>query len=267
MPELDIAFAEITRFMKITRRRLENLESQEYPPGGIGPFLLLPELRGFWPMSGMDADYNVQDMSLNGNLAENIDGVEFGLTSKFLPYSIFDGGLPGSYFKIAHSASISDFDELTFGCFVYMNTVPSNHPDDRGVIGKQGMGVRGWGMSISHANTHCGFSENGSNNFFIHNTGNTLLPNTWYFLVCRISKPNTTMVIDLFINGVLVATSDTTAVSIYQNTEDVIIGAYPTFSSGDIQTLDGYIALPFVSASALPNILISSLYSNIKPLL
>ena len=244
----------LSQFTRIMGREAV-LSGQTFFPDLVSAHLLLPGLRGFWPMSSIDETGLVYDLSGQGNHLTNNNGATFGVTGRHVPYVEFDG--------VNQSLSRTDDDGLdvspniTVGCWVNMDVFAK-----MGLISKNGgSGNRSYllqvwdGVPLPWAATGwlMNMSVGGVNFVAAAPSVGTKPPvlGTWYHVVGRHDVND----FHVFINGVKSYRAAGNS-GIYNSAADFVIG--DTTDSGG--ALDGRVALPFVCASSLPDELILWLY-------
>lgn len=219
-------------------------------------FTLLPGLRGFWPMSAIDASGNAMDHSVNGQMLTYNGNGMYDLDNA-APYIALDGA--GDY--LSH-VDIGLYDIL--GTESYVNTA------------LRGLTFGGWfyhaGMGDSEAyiskysvsgNLSYYLLKNTADKvqFIISSNGTALtsmsldreiLVETWTFAVGRFIPGASQSV---FVNSE-VGTASTTVTSIFNSNAPLQVGN----GANNAHYLEGRASLCFLCAAALPSALIGNLY-------
>lgn len=234
----------------------------------VGPFLLLPGLRGFWPMSAFESGGNAFDQSGNGRILTYNGNPTYNY-DKLVPYINLDG--TGDYLSRADEAGLDILGSesyvasaargLTIGGWFWIDVLPG--ANGAGYIAKwndAGVNQRSYLIWHSTAANVIGFyiSSLGTG-ATIFSIDSSIVPaiSQWYFIVGRFD-PSTELAI--WINGV----KDTNAVAIpaaiFNSTASLTIGRWEGGGAG-VQYLDGRASLNFLCAAALSDDIIGELFS------
>lgn len=240
-------------------RRVDMLPRPELSPDLISPYLALPGLRGFWPMSSFNENGNAYDMSeqnrtltYNGNPTYNYDNV--------VPYIDLDG--TGDYLSRADEAGLDILGTETYVAAAVRGLSWGGwlYPEETGtlehILTKWGApGQRAYRISLEANNTFtANISDDGTN--YDTATSAVVAMNTWYFVVGRFD-PSTE--IDIFVNEVEVVQA-TARASIFNSNTSFEIGSRAA-GSGPFQ---GWASLCFLCATYLSDAIISSLFQQTR---
>jgi len=240
------------------------LPRPELSPDLVSPFLALPGLRGFWPMSSFNEAGNAYDMSeqgrtltYNGNPTYNYDGVA--------PYIDLDG--TGDFLTRGDEAGLDILGTetyvaaavrgLTLGCWAYFNNV---------AVAAECIMTKGDGLVAATAywldrgalgNARFIISDGAA--FQIAGGAIALQQDTWYFLVGRF-EPSTEAAI--FVNSVQVGSDVAGIPAVLLNVgANFDIGSY---NNGTGLLMTGRVSLAFLCTSLLSEAIISSLFQQTR---
>jgi hypothetical protein len=243
------------------RNRIAALEPLEQPlPSAVAPFLLLPGLRGFWPMSAFDSSGNAQDQSghahhltYNGNPTYNYTGLA--------PHIMLDG--VGGYLSRADEADLDITGTeayvaaaargLTVGGWFYHQNAAGTEEQ---IIAKYAAAgdQRSWQMRRwTTGAAQVLISSDGTAGTLLTAGGATLAASTWYHIVARF-VPSTSLAI--CVNGVWSSVVVAVPASIHSGTAALNVG----FS------LPGRASLCFLCAAALSDTQIASIFNATRAL-
>lgn len=220
--------------------------------------LLLPGLRGFWPMSARDENDMAIDiagaarhLTNNGTTPWEISGLR--------SYPVFNGS--SQYLSRADEAGLDITGGLTMGCWVYVDDLPGS---EAGVIGKYGAaGQRSYVIRLSSTGTFIfGVTNNGTAETSV--TSAVRAVDNWYF-VCARYRPSAELA--LWVNSVKVTNTTSIPASLHSGTAAFEIGAY----NGAANYLDGRVALAWLCGDALyqsgyDDVIIETLYHLTRPM-
>ena len=249
--------------------RLRDLETAEHAPEFISPFLALPLLRGFWPMSstwnaGGSVDLSVQGRSLtyNGNPTYNCDGL--------VPYIDLDG--TGDFLNRADEPALDILGTeawvaaaaqgLTIGCWTQTSVAATA----QSIFGK-------WNTVGDNRSYELVTTAADRFQFQITNLG-TLADvdaitdsvdydvDEWYFIVGRF-EPNAAggAAIYIDVNGRTTTLAAGIPASLFNSNADLVIGASDN-GAADLYT--GYVSLAFLCASCLSIDISNSLFQQTR---
>lgn len=220
----------------------------------VGRHLLLPEIKGFWPMSGTDSSGNVIDF---GNLARTL--TNNGAT----PRAIYGDLVPYSDFTPASSQSLSRASEgglngtaaFTLGGWFWTDSIAAGTV---GLIGKYTTAgnLRSYLLSRSTATLRGIVSSNGTATTVVDHT-TSLTTGSWFHAALRY-VPSTSL--DIYLNGVKVTNTTSIPASINSNASIFYIGAFEATNFHD-----GRACLCFLCTDDLPDQMIEELYLSAAP--
>ena len=230
----------------------------------IAPFLALPGLRGFWPMSAFDASANVFDQSGNVRTMAAAGTPRFGYDG-LAPYAEFDGS--GDYLTRADETALDVTGGesyvvtpgLTLGGWFYFDNAASAN---EGLITK-------WLASANLSYMLCRTSggvgaiqvtSDGTSGTQVTSAASVLCTVAgWNFIAGRV-VPSTTL--DLWQNGTQYTNSTSIPAAIHAGSANFVIGGW----SGGTGLLTGRASLCFLCAAALSDDIVSALYQRTRPL-
>ena len=225
------------------------------------PFIHLPALRAYWPMS----------IVRSTGAAEDHAGTSVGLLRQGGPLYGYDGnayielGISNGYMATASSALnitgteawiASSLRGLTIGGWFWVDDATV---DPGGLISKFGPSPQ-YGFSLT-------WTEVNQPRFMISGNGTTVvlveysvrLVSTWYFIVGRFT-PSTEVAI--FVNDDKVINTTTTPASINVSTQNFEVGRY---FNNNANIVEGRARDVFVCTAALSDETLSSLYQATRP--
>ena len=236
----------------------------------IDTFMNIPGLVGFWPMSSVQRSTgNAYDLSSqNRTLSYNGNPI-YNIYNDIMPYIDLDG--TNDYLSrpsetdldITGTETIYDSSVrgLTIGGCYWFDAIGTNnglHTKFDGTISGSS-----WSMSLNSfgLTNSCTFNVFSSpNQHPISSGNNTIITNTWYFIVGRYI-PSTE--VKLFINDDSYSTTSNIPPSINITSSNLELG-----SDGGISSrLNGRLSFNFLSSNSLSDAYINILYQNIKSLL
>lgn len=250
-----------------TVRRITELEKEterlrviETPLTSLcAPFLSLPGLRGFWPMSAFESGGDTYDQSGNGRTLTYNGNPTYGYTTLGAPYLAFDGN---DYVRRGDEAGLDILGTETYvaaavrgftcgGWFYFGNTAAAQEL----VFSKGRGGVANTSYWLNRQAAGQGRFIIGDGAAFQGPTSTVTIPkDTWTFMVGRF-VPSTT--VDLWVN-------------IYKSTDAAGIPAallntaaplnIASYNDGTAAFLTGRASLVFLCATALSDALITSLW-------
>lgn len=254
-------------------RRLQALEkrAREIRRGGgvdfISPYLALPGLVGFWPVSSIDlSSSQIVDLSGQGRVLSQNGNPLKNYTTAGAPYITLDGG--GDYVSRADEADLdvlgteSDYAAairgLTIGCWVRPDSVASQ------------AGI--WGKYASTGNQrsyllYMTSAVAGDVSFAVSSAGTTIVSVThtevmtagnWYHLVGRL-KPSTSL--DVCKSGVWTSNTTSVPASVFASTAALQGGAI----EGAL-LLTGGLTQMFICATYLSDAIVSNIFESTRAL-
>lgn len=259
-------------------QQMDSLFRRTYSPlyawaDAVSAHLMLPGLRGFWPMSAVGDSVSgtnslVTDLSGQGRHLTN-NGVALGSYSGLAPYYNFDG--TNDYLARADEAGLdilgtetyiaSGLRGLTFGGWFQVAAI--NPANTKGFIAKwvPGTNDRSYAMilPVGTATPQFVISSTGLGTTSIV-TAPTISTATFYHLVCRFD-PGTQ--VSIFVDG-----EPTNAVSadaaVFNSAANLNIMAYDNGLATTRNT--GYASLCFLSTCYLSDTIIKSIYHSTRAL-
>jgi len=256
----------VLRALREQDRRSDASRPQENRSDFITPYLQLPGLVGFWPVSSIDrSSSQIIDMSGQGRVLSQNGNPLKNYTAGGAPYITLDGG--GDFVSRASEADLqvtateSDYHSsirgLTIGCWFYTESIAASF----GIFGKYAVTGNQRSYLLYHSSGTPGsmvfvVSSNGTAETNV--THSTLITTgAWHQLVGRLSPSNS---LDIFLDGV--KTSNTTSIpaSIYASTAALQGGA---FESANLLT--GGLAQMFICATYLSDGIIGRLFRRTRP--
>jgi hypothetical protein len=253
------------------RNRIAALEPLEQPlPSAVAPFLLLPGLRGFWPMSAFDSSGNAQDQSGHAHhLTYNGNPVYVGVG--LIPYIRLDG--TGDYLSRADEADLDITGTegyvsaisrgLTLGgWFQFVNAAGVGNDElisKYNTTGDQ-RSYRLFRQSGGGSPLAFSVSSDGTAATLVTATGGApSAVDTWYFLAARLD-PSTSM--SVWVNGTRTDTVVGIPASIHSGSAQFYIGETQAPSN----PLNGRASLCFLCAAALSDTTVASIFNATRAL-
>lgn len=258
---MDKQAQELVKQQTLLQRKVDDLIMPELSPDLISPFLAIPGLVGYWPMSSVqrstgaayDLSGQVRTLTYNGNPTYNI-------WNNLVPYIRLDG--TGDFLSRADETDLdilgteaiyaSTVRGLTLGGWFLFDAIGI----DAGLISKFGAaGQRSYMLEQRSSDTvQLRISVDGT--ALIDVTSGTITTAQWYFIVGRFT-PSTEQVI--WLNGVKTINTTSIPASIFNSTSALQVGA---FASANF--VNGRAALCFLSANAVSDAIISSLFQQTR---
>lgn len=243
--------------------RLRDLETAEFAPEMISPFLALPGLRGFWPMSAFQSNGDAFDQSgngrlltYNGNPTYNFDGLA--------PYIDLDG--VGDVLSRADEAGLDILGTETYvaaaarglsmGGYFYFNNAAAaveNCIAKWNIAGNQ----RAYRLVRNAAgNGAVEMSSTGAD--FPGVVGAAIGAGTWTFMAGRFDVANVYITVDD------VTTSAASGIAaLFNSNAPLLLGARGT-AGAPTELMTGRESLCFLCATFLPDGIINSLFQQTR---
>ncbi len=259
---------------KITEleRKVEAAAIPEKPIDLISPFLALPGLRGFWPMSVVDYT-NPQCVDIaNGYDLTNNNTATFGYDPNriLVPCTFFDG--VNQYLSRADGGAANWADVLGTEAYIENTIVTargltsggwffSTAAANEGLIGKWNSVTNDTSYLIQHlagATVRLAVSSTGLGITASIASTNTISANTWYFVVGRY-VPSTT--VDIYLDGTKTSSAVGVPAALFDGAATFEIGS---FNAGATQHLTGRASCCFLCAAAVSDAEISSLFQQTR---
>lgn len=259
---------ELIRDVNRLQSQVDGLIKPEKTIVTIDPFLDLPGLVGFWPMSSVQRSTgNAYDLSGQGRTLTYNGNPTYNIYNNIVPYISLDG--VGDFLSRADETDLDILGtETIYGAAVrgltmgiWNRTADVTPAASSRLIGKYGLaGQRSYRIVLETTGVVRGdVSVDGTAVATINSTV-TLTDNEWFLTILRFVPSNT---LDLFING---NAPDTQAVgvpaSIFNSNSDFTIGA----RSGGGVLFTGDQTMGFLCANALSDALIGSLFQQTRVL-
>lgn len=220
----------------------------------ISPFLDLPELRGFWPMSSFDNNGAAYDLSGQGRTLTNINGAARGVFGGLIPYVAFNGTT--QYLSRADEAGLQIAGALTFGGW-FLTTSTARQL----LISKSDGSTPGTNYWLEVNNgvvSH--YISTGAAFTIVSSAAGAMPVSSWVFCVGRFTPSAEGAV---FTNGVKVTTGAGIPASLPNSAQPLNIGSY---GAGSGIFLAGNAALGFLCAAALSDALIGAAFQATRSL-
>jgi len=258
---MDPQIQELVKRQTLLQRQVDGLIKPEKSPDLISPFLALPGLVGFWPMSSVQRSTgNAYDLSGQGRTLTYNGNPTYNINNDFAPYIRLDG--TGDFLSRADETDldilgteavfVSTVRGLTMGGWFLFNAIGV----DAGLISKFGAaGQRSYMLEQRSSDTvQLRISVDGT--ALVDVTSGTITTGQWYFIAGRFT-PSTEQVI--WLNEEKTINTTSIPASIFNSTSALQIGA---FASGSL--VNGRASLCFLSANALSDGIISSLFQQTR---
>jgi hypothetical protein len=220
----------------------------------ISPFLALPNLRGFWPMSSVDAS-SVYDLSGQGRTLTINGSAPTAIYNDFVNYFDLNGST--QYLTRANEAGLGITGALTCMLWYWPDTVPSGA---RGLLSKYDSSAaqKSYLLFDTNTGTHTAAFIISTDGTATVSSGSSALLSTgrWYHLA-GLFVPSTKVAV--FVNGVETANTTSIPATIFNSTASFAIG---TNVNGII--LDGRIAPGCLCADDLSVSLIRSNFAQTR---
>jgi len=219
-------------------------------PDLISPFLALPELRGFWPMSSVNESGNALDLSGQGRTLTNNAATPRAIYGNFVNYYDFNGTT--QYLSRADETGLDITGALTAGVWLWLDVLSLSYH----ALAKRGaVGQFSWDIVHTVGTLRFRVSDDGTN---IDNTviAAATVANQWIFCVGRFI-PSTE--ITIFTNGTFVRNTTSIVATLFDSSGPMNFGA-----QNAIADWDGRMATGFLCAANLPDDLILSLYDRTR---
>lgn len=249
-------------------QRLQALEAREavasgrtFYPDVIGAHLLIPQLRGFWPMSSVDENGDVLDLSGHGHHLTNNNNVPFGIGERNIPYANMESGAGPPYLSRPDQPSLNTEDEITMGGWVRLNYGTEGTLFHKGETPSTGAGTS-YVLQVftTGGKTYLWFDLELQTTPIAGINGQIdpdAIEGSWTHLAATHSKADG--LAKLFLNGKKLHEETVPNEPIEASTKPFVIGT-DFFGGSPRRTLRGRAALCFLSAAALPDELIYWLF-------
>jgi hypothetical protein len=240
----------------------------------ISSYIGLPFIRGFWPMTGVGATGQAQDLISNNHLA--------GTNSP--TFEVADGYIPCVQFELANSeyfnaADAADFDilgtetyigsafrGLTFGCWYKPESLPAIGGGQLSALvskyfsGSNNRSYALWIESTTNNNVQAIVSSNGTAATSVEHTVTNVVVDEWRFIVARY-KPSTSL--DVWLDNAFTRNTTSIPASLFNSNASFRISSH---DSTPQNFADGRMSMVFLCAGYLSDAEIRRLYYRTRPL-
>lgn len=220
--------------------------------GQASGILLSSHLRGHWPMSSVDENGDVYDLSGQGRTLTNNNAATFNVKS-ICPYARFQSAST-QYLSRTDEAGLDLQSSMTCGAWVYFDNAASG--TEYIMAKRAGAAHRSFQLArLSTGVLRFGFCNDGTN-FVNSDSTDVLAATTWYFTWGRFvsgASRDAGINRDYWDNATAVA-------AIFDSDADFTIGA----SSTPDGYMDGRVALPFLCATALTDAQIMNIFEQTR---
>jgi hypothetical protein len=224
-----------------------------------GLHLQLRALRGYWPMSSVDENGDIYDLSGQGRVLTNHDSVPLGQYNLFT-YASFSAP---DYLSRVDEAGLDITGNLSVGGWFWLDTLASG--SDQVLMSKYdtsgGANQRSYLLWFDDAtNTfRFGVSSAGTAATFVQIAHTAVISaNAWYHVAGRFT-PNTDL--SVYVDGVRVSTAAGVPAGAFNSTADFEIGSD---DNGTAAFLDGRACQCWLCAHDLYDVMIPTLYHQTR---
>jgi len=258
---MDAQIQELVKRQTLLQRQVDGLIKPEKSPDLISPFLALPGLVGYWPMSSIQRSTgNAFDLSGQARTLTYNGNPTYTVFNSVVPIINLDG--TGDFLSRADETDLDILGTetiyaaavrgLTLGGWFLFDTIGV----DAGLISKFGAaGQRSYMLEQRSSDTvQLRVSVDGT--ALIDVTSGVITTAQWYFIVGRFTPSTETAI---WVNGVKTVNTTSIPASIFNSTSALQIGAFASAN-----TVDGRASLCFLSANALTDAVISSLFQQTR---
>ena len=236
LKKLEEAVASLTRKPSVDAHKLGAL---------LGAYLALPTLRGFWPLSSLDASNNPYDIGGQARHLTNNGTATFSNEADLVPVVNLNGST--QYLSRTSEAGLTITGALTAMAWVKFNALGTAGVTNRPVMGKSPSTYAWWfgvDANVSGAATFQ-VSTNGTTVVAVTTPSGVIELGRWYFMGVRFT-PSTELKLWVMENEYTL-TSGVPA-SLANNAGAVEIGRLI-----GAQYLNGSVALPWLGGAAVPD--------------
>jgi len=224
--------------------------------------LLLRHLRGYWPMTSVDENGDVYDLSGQGRVLNNNNAVPF-VSAGLMTYADLTAATP-HYFNRVDEAGLDILGGLTLGGWFWLDTLATGQ--SQGLISKWdtsgGANQRAFLLYLDDATNTLRFfiSSLGTAASSVSVTSTaTIAINSWYYVVGRF-VPGTE--ISIFVNGVETVVAAAIPAALFNSSADLEVGSYNIATN----PMDGRASHCFLCADDLEDYFIKALFWHSCPL-
>lgn len=230
--------------------------------GNVGVFMQLPGLRGYWPMSSVDENGAVYDLSGQGRTLTNNSSAQFGVYNGLAPYVIGDG--TADYLSRADEAGLDITGALTAYAWVWSGVGSGT----RAVMGKYlGAGnQRSWLIHTESLSTVwvTSITPDGTAAAIVSSFSTVPVVQAAWTLVVLVYVPSTSLTLYVSDGGRMVATTNVTSIpaSLFNSTAAFTIAA----QDGPGTWWPGRVAQSALCAVAHDNLTVQTLFHQTRAL-
>lgn len=228
--------------------------------GQVMGILLVPQLRGFWPMSSVDDSRVVYDLGGQSRHLTNNNGATFALQG-LAPYVDLNGTT--QYLNRTDESGLDLLDDITCGAWVYFDAAASAVEE---IIGKEaGAAARSYRLARNAAgNALFSVSHDGTNWVNVNSSGvpaTTIPAETWTFVWGRFLSNGANSSVEVGINRTYWTQADASS-AVFNSGADLTLGA--TGVPGAY--MNGRITLAFLAAEYCPDAVLWNIYEQTRAL-
>lgn len=230
----------------------------------VAPFLAVPGLVGSWPMSSVDlSSGDAYDISGQGRRMTYTGNPTYNIYNSITPYIDLDG--TGDYLALADAADLditgtetiyaAAVRGLTMGGWFWTDISAT----DQNLMGKWNVtgNLRAYTLNITAANALGGHvSLDGTSQTSVGSSG-VITAGEWFFAAMRFTP---SVELADWLNGTKTVNTTSIPASIFNSTAEFQIGA----RSAGTSLLNGRASMCFLSANALSDALITSLFNETR---
>lgn len=231
--------------------------------GNLSMYLELPSLRGYWPMSSVDENGAVYDLSGQGRTLTNNSAAQFGVYNGLAPYVI--GDRTADYLSRPDEAGLSITGAMTVYVWVWHDGAISGTQSIAGKYLSTG-NQRTWLIHSESLTTiwQATISPDGTAGASVIVASTVpLTPNIWTFLA-MVYVPSTSLTLYVSENGRAVPTVETTSIpaALFDSTAAFTIAA----QGAGAAFFGGRVAQVALCAAAHDNLTIQTIFYHTRAL-
>lgn len=214
-------------------------------------FAYLTNLRAFWPMSSVDENGDVYDLSAQGRVLTNNVGVTFGLT-RLASYAAFNGN---TWLSRPDENGLDMPTTFTLGGWFYRSAAGAEHR----IMGKSNIAlVQSYHLLFRATNVARFVIDNGAGVAETIDTVGTAGASEWHFVAGRFTANTQKMVM---LDSEIV-TGATALAAVANTAQDFTIGE----TVDGANRLSGRASLCFLSTYAIPDAILLAIYGRTRSL-
>ena len=207
----------------------------------ISPFLELPELRGFWPISSVNESGNILDLSGQGRTLTNNNAASRAVYGDLVPYVDLDGS--NQYFSRADESGLDITGAITVMGWFRFDAASSTF----GIAGKWTDGTQAayllyYDSFLGNMRFALSSAGTGASSVSIGSIAPTV--GTWYFIAGRLTP---SIRYSITVNGTVYSTTTSVPAAIFNSNADLEVGAY----NGAGNYMNGQVGPIAICATAL----------------